>query len=90
MASARLSLTEDSYSYSGDLYIIQWRNNNWYKTYECRGINSSQAKVISCPSCLFEDVKSGDSFTFGHYTDSNTDTFTTMNNTSTYLTLQEL
>lgn len=90
IASATMSLTSDSYSYSGDIYIIQWRNNKWYRTYECRGIDGSGAKQLTTPQCLFEDVKSGDKFTFGHYTGSASDTFTTLNNTSTFMTVQEI
>ena len=90
IASATMSLTSDSYSYSGDIYIIQWRNDQWYKTYECRGIDGSGAKQLTTPQCLFEDVKSGDKFTFGHYTGSSSDKFTTLNNTSTFMTVYEI
>ena len=77
VASATMNLTSDSYSYSGDLYIYQYRNGSVYKGVECRSIAGSGLKTMHATPTLFNDVKDGDEFCFGHYTGSDSDTFST-------------
>ena len=88
--SANMSLASGSYSYSGDLYVYQFRNGTIINTAQVRGVPGSGYLMIALPSYLFMDVRKDDEFVFGHYTGNDTDTFTTMDDNGTYMTIREL
>lgn len=91
IASASLSLTSNSYSYSGDLYIYHRNASGEQKNcYQFRGIEGSGVKQVWSTPVLFTNVAVGDYFTYGHYTGSTSDSFTTIGDASTWMTVQEL
>lgn len=91
LVSASLSLTSNSYSYSGDLYVRLYDTSGKNKAnYQFRGYPGSGSKFAYVPPAVWINLKPGEKIDFGHYTGGNEDTFTTVDDDSTWLTVQEL
>ena len=91
LVSASLSLTSNSYSYSGDLYVRLYDTSGKIRaTYQFRGYPGSGSKDVSVPPAVWVNLKPGEKIDFGHYTGGDDVAFTTIDNDSTWLTVQEL
>ena len=91
LVSAALSLTENSYSYSGDLYVRLYDTSGKIRaTYLFRGYPDSGSKDVCLPPAVWINLQPGEKIDFGHYTGGANDTFTTVDEDSTWLTVQEL
>lgn len=91
LVSAALSLTEDSYSYSGDLYVRLYdTSGNVKEVHYSRAYPGSYIKYCYIPPVVWTNLQPGEKIDFGHYTGGAEDTFTTVNDNSTWLTVQEL
>ena len=91
LVSAALSLTENSYSYSGDLYAYLYDTSGKTRAVcQFRTYPGSYIKYCYMPPVVWTNLKPGEKIDFGHYTGGADDTFTTTNDDSTYLTVQEL
>ena len=91
LVSAALSLSNNSYSYSGDLYVRLYNTSGTIRaTYQFRGYPGSGSKFAYITPVVWTNLKPGEKIDFGHYTGGADDTFTTVNDDSTWLTVQEL
>ena len=91
LVSAALSLTENSYSYSGDLYAYLYDTSGKVREVcQFRTYPGSYVKYCYMPPVVWTNLQPGEKIDFGHYTGGAEDTFTTTNDDSTYLTVQEL
>lgn len=91
LVSAALSLTENSYSYSGDLYAYLYDTSGKPREIcQFRTYPGSYIKYSYMPPVVWTNLQPGEKIDFGHYTGSAEDTFTTVNDDSTWLTVQEL
>lgn len=91
LVSAALSLTENSYSYSGDLYAYLYDTSGKPREIcQFRTYPGSYIKYCYMPPVVWTNLQPGEKIDFGHYTGGAEDTFTTTNDDSTYLTVQEL
>lgn len=91
LVSAALSLTEDSYSYSGDLYAHLYDTSGKTRAVcQFRTYPGSYIKYCYIPPVVWSNLQPGEKIDFGHYTGGADDSFTTTNDYSTHLTVQEL
>lgn len=89
MVSAHMSLTTNSYSYYGDIEVIH-KHNDTDTTYQSRNDNVTGGFNQTFGPMIIKNVKKGDTFRFAHYTDQANNSFTTIDDDSTFLTIQEL
>lgn len=91
LVSASLSLTDNSYSYSGDLYVRLYDTSGKIRaTYQFRTYPGSYIKYSYMPPVVLTNLQPGEKIDFGHYTGGDDDTFTTVDDDATWLTVQEL